>query len=153
MTINATTKARFALFTRVPKDTDEAGKTYPLMFGSIENKDFKVQVAAFLKTNTNTQAKFLSLQIRNEHDEQTFTGTLHRSTKPGKEDTYYGYINEQFVDEVDGADVYTTSEWQLIINAKQMESGGGVKYIGGDIYPSKKNAEAAAPAVTADIPF
>lgn len=133
--INADTRARFALFNRAPKPEDDPSKTYPVMFGSIENKDFKIQVSAFLKVNRENGKKFLSLVIRNEGDQQTFTGTLHRSDKPGKEDTYYGYISEQFVDYPNGEAEYTQSEWQVGISAKvEIAAGTQRKYIGGNVY-------------------
>lgn len=149
--ITAATRAKIALFNRAPKADDKEGVTYPLMFGSIENKDFKVNVSAFLKVNRNNGKKFLSLVIRNEHDEQTFSGTLHRSEKPGKEDTYFGYISEQFEDEVDGQTVYTNSEWQVGISAKiETAESTGRKYIGGTIYPLNKAAGSTdKPAATA----
>ncbi|MGK5033202.1 hypothetical protein [Janthinobacterium sp. MDT1-19] len=143
--LNENTNARIALFNRRPQQDDKEGVSYPLMFGSIENRDFKINVSAFLKTNSSTQAKFLSLSIRNENDEQTFSGTLHRNNKPGKEDTYYGYISEQFVNIENGENVYSTSEWQLGIEAKILVSEGtGTKYIGGKVYPKRAKTASAA---------
>lgn len=155
--INANTKARIALFNRVAKEDDKPGVTYPAMFGSIENKDFKINVSAFLKVNTTNGKKFLSLVIRNEHDEQTFAGTLHRSEKAGKEDTYYGYISEQFQDEVDGKTVYSNSDWQIGISAKVKKADSGRKYIGGDVYPLNKTAgttsATSTPAADEELAF
>lgn len=147
VTINATTKARIALFNRAPKDDDSADKVYPVMTGFIENNDFKIGVSAFLKVNTGNGKKFLSLVIRNEHDEQTFQGTLHRSEKAGKEDTYYGYISEQFLDVQDGQNVYSSSDWQLGISAKIKTPEGKKKHIGGDVYALRARAN-AGPAVS-----
>lgn len=154
-TINATTKARIALFNRVAKTDDDPAKVYPLMTGFIENNDFKIGVAAFLKVNTNNGKKFLSLVIRNEHDTQTFQGTLHRSDKAGKEDTYYGYISEQFVDDVDGETVYSASEWQLGVSAKIKTPEGKKKHIGGDVYAlrAKANNGSAESEQDEDVAF
>ena len=145
--MNAHTKARFALFNRDASDKDVPGTVYPLMTGNIENADFKLRVSAFLQSNSNTGAKFLSLVIGNEGDEQSFSGTLHRSTKPGKEDEYYGYIQEQFMDVVDEKKVYTLSDWQLGISASIKTPEGKKKYIGGDVYSKlpKTGATSAAP--------
>lgn len=149
--ITAATRAKIALFNRHAKPDDKEGVTYPTMFGSIENKDFKINVSAFLKINTNNGKKFLSLVIRNENDEQTFSGTLHRSDKPGKENTYYGYVSEQFEDFVDSRKVYSSSDWQLGISAeiKEAESTGR-KYIGGEVYPLTKRGSSEKPAAPAD---
>ena len=153
--LNATTKARFALFNRAPREEDEEGVVYPVMTGTVEAKDFKKNVSAFKKINTKNGKEFLSLVIRNEHDEQTFSGTLHRDEKDGKEGHYYGYISEQFTEEVDGKTVYSTSEWQLGIRAKIQRPEGKKKYIGGDVYPLNKIAPVtdAQPAAEEDLAF
>lgn len=132
--MNAHTKARFALFNRDAKEGDKPDTVYPLMTGNIENADFKLAVSAYLKVNSETGAKFLSLVIANQGDKQVFSGTLYRSTKPGKDDEYYGYIQEQFMDVVNGEEVYTRSDWQLGISAKIKTPEGKKKYIGGDVY-------------------
>lgn len=142
--MNAHTKARFALFNRDAKEADKPDTVYPLMTGNIENANFKLAVSAYLKANSNTGAKFLSLVIANEGDEQVFSGTLHRSTKPGKEDEYFGYIQEQFLDVVDGQNVYTLSDWQLGISAKVKTPEGKKKYIGGEVYSKLPKGAAAA---------
>ncbi len=145
VTLNASSKARIALFNREAKQDDDPATTYPLMTGFIENSDFKIGVSAFLKINTNTGKKFLSLVIRNQHDEQTFQGTLHRSDKAGKEDTYFGYISEQFLDmDEQGEKVYSNSEWQLGISAKIKTPEGKKKHIGGDVYALRAKANTAA---------
>lgn len=145
-TITAVTKARIALFNREAKADDNPEKNYPIMTGFIENNSFKVSVSAFLKMNTDTGKKFLSLVIRNENDEQTFGGTLFKSEKAGKEGTYYGYISEQFEDEIDGKRVFSSSEWQLGISAKIKTPEGKKKHIGGDVYPLNRKANGAESA-------
>ncbi|WP_395398596.1 hypothetical protein ACHMW6_00225 (plasmid) [Pseudoduganella sp. UC29_106] len=98
--INATTTANFALFNRKAKDTDEEGKEYPLMTGAISTDDWEVSVFAYKRVSKQGRT-FLSLTIRNDGDEQTFTGMLFKDEK--KTDAYYGFIEEQFLDVVDGA--------------------------------------------------
>lgn len=154
-TITAATKARIALFNREAKADDSPEKVYPLMTGFIENDSFKIGVSAFLKMNRSDGSKFLSLVIRNENDEQTFGGTLFKSDKVGKEGTYYGYISEQFVDQVEGNPVYSSSEWQLGVSAKIHAPEGKKKYIGGDVYAltRKSNSASAADPKTEDVAF
>lgn len=154
--INAHTKARIALFNRDRSDADKPDVAYPLMTGNVENADFKISISAFLKSNSTTGAKFLSLVIANKDDEQTFTGTLHRSTKPGKEDEYYGYIQEQFMDlDEDGEKIYTLSDWQLGISAKIKKPEGKKKYIGGEVYSKlpKTGAPTGSTMVADDVAF
>ena len=156
--MNPSTAARFALFTRKPKDTDEVGKEYPLMFGAIENKEFKINVSAFKRTN-DAGKDYLSLSIANEGDAQVFGGMLFKSDKKGKEGEYFGFINETYVDVVDGKKVYSHSEWQSSINAKVTTAEPGAKvskYIGGNIRPSNKRPAPVTPPVGEeedDIPF
>lgn len=153
--LNANTKARIALFNRAPKEDDKQDVVYPIMTGVIEGKDFQKNVSAFKKINTKNGKEFLSLVIRNENDEQTFSGTLHRDEKDGKQGHYFGYISEQFVDETNGETTYSNSEWQVGIRAKIQTPEGKKKYIGGDVYPLNKHATATTsnPDSDDDIAF
>lgn len=141
--ITAETKAKIVLFKREKKPTDKPGGTYPAVFGSIENSDFKINVSGFLKEANGK--KFLSLVIRNENDEQTFSGTFRASDKKGKEGTYYGYISEQFEDlDEQGEKIYSSSDWQLGISAQvrtaqaKNEDERPRRYYAGEVYPLKK---------------
>lgn len=154
--ITAATKARLVLFSRSAKPDDKPGVTYPAVYGSIENKDFKINVSGFLKESSGGK-KFLSLVIRNENDTQTFTGRMHRSDKVGKEDTYYGYISEQFEDtDEQGEKVYSTSDWQLGIAAEiRIASESQRRYYAGEVYPKKRagTGEQAAAAPAEELPL
>lgn len=139
--LNANTKARFVLFNRAPQEDDNPELVYPIMTGTIEGKNFKKNVSAFKKVNRSNGKEFLGLVIRNEHDTQTFSGTLHRDEKDGKAGHYYGYISEQFAQEnADGKTEYSNSDWQIGIRAKIQTPEGKKKYIGGDVYPLNKHA-------------
>jgi hypothetical protein len=144
--IDATTSANFALFNRKAKDTDEPGKEYPVMTGVISTKEWEIGVFAY-KRFTGEGKPFLSLVIRNEDDEQTFGGMLFKDQK--KPDAYYGFIQEQFKDEVKGETVYSKSEWQVSVRAKVAEAVDPAspvrKYIAGNIAPSNRRT-AASPA-------
>lgn len=148
--INASTVARFALFTRKPKEDDVEGKEYPLMFGSVEAdgpEGFKINVSAFKRMNKGGKS-FLSLSISNEGDTQVFGGMLFKDDKKGKEDSYFGFINESFKDvDGDGNNVYSSSDWQLSISAKVTEAGPGAqvkKYIAGRVRPSNRSSAPAS---------
>ena len=138
--ITAATKAKIVLFPRAKKPDDKPGVTYPAVFGSIENNEFKINVSGFLKEANGK--KFLSLVIRNENDEQTFSGTFRASDKKGKEGTYYGYISEQFEDMGEqGEKIYSSSDWQLGISAEvRLANETGRRYYSGEVYPLKKRA-------------
>lgn len=148
--LNANTKARIALFNRAPQEDDKSNVVYPIMTGVIEGKDFKKNVSAFKKINKGNGKEFLSLVIRNEHDEQTFSGTLHRDEKDGKAGHYFGYISEQFANDVNGEIEYSNSDWQVGIRAKIQTPEGKKKYIGGDVYPLNKHATAVDSPATQD---
>ena len=143
--LNATTKANFALFNFVPKAGDgDMDKEYPLMSGFLENPEFKVHVGAFLKVAKESGKQYLSLSVGNEKDEKTFYGRLFKETKPGKEDSYFGYIEETVkvpAKKKSEEDVYETV-WQLGIRAKQTVSEDGKKkYISGSVYPITKKGQ------------
>lgn len=146
--MNAESKATIRLFNRAPKEDDKPNVNYPVMTGFIENGEFRVQVGAFKQVNSKNQKSFLSLSIGNENDEKKFSGTMHRDEKPGREGHYYGYISESiFCGDVDGKPVYESGDWQLAISAKRHAPEGKRKYIGGDVYPSKKVSDGAQAAV------
>lgn len=152
--INASTVARIALFTRKPKEDDVEGKEYPLMYGAVEadgSNGFKIGVSAFKRVNGQGKS-FLSLSISNEGDTQVFGGMLFKDEKKGKEGHYFGFINETYVDiDGEGKKVYSSSDWQLSINAKVTEAAPGSlvkKYISGKVRPSNR---APAPATAQDV--
>lgn len=151
--LNAETKARIALFNRAPKPDDDPSKPYPAMTGVIENKEFKKNVSAFLKTSKTDGKQFLSLVIKNQNDEQTFSGSLFRDEKDGKEGHYYGYISEQFVEVIDGEKEYTNSDWTIAISAKRTVSDNGKRYIAGDVYPTKSRSGTSASSEEDDLAF
>jgi hypothetical protein len=142
--LNAETNAVIRLFNRAPQPEDKPELTYPLMTGFIENSEFRLQVGAFRQVNSKTQKEFLSLSVGNAGDTHRFSGTLHRDEKVGKEGHYYGYISESVVvGEDQGKPVFESGEWQLLVSAKRVEPEGKKKYIGGDVYPSKKSSDSA----------
>lgn len=152
--LNANTKARIALFNRAAKADDAPDVVYPVMTGTLENSDGALSIRAYRKMSKEGK-EFLSLLIKNDGDERTFSGSLFRDTKPGKEGHYYGYISEQFVEEKKGGEkVYTNSEWQLGISAKKQTADSGKKYIGGDVYVmNKRGTSSATSAAEEDLAF
>lgn len=158
--INASTVARIALFKRKPKEDDVEGKEYPRMFGSIEADGpdgFKINVSAFHRVNGQGR-EFLSLSISNENDTQVFGGMLFKDEKKGKEGNYFGFINESFMDieEGTGKKVYSSSDWQLSINAKVTEAAPGANvryYIAGKVRPSNRSAAPVQTEQDDDVGF
>lgn len=159
--LDATTKANFKLFNRAAGAEDDPTKVYPIMNGFLENKDFRLNVAAFFLTNKTTGEQIkdkggnaiLSLAIGNTNEE-TFYGTLYKDLKPGKEGSYYGYIDKSVdtgeVDE-EGKKIYAKL-WQLSIAARRHvpEDPSKKKYIGGDVYPNKAATAKTGTTVTDD---
>jgi hypothetical protein len=135
-------EARLVLFTNNPEDREE-GKTYPIMRGAIESKDFKIDVGAFVETSQNN-VSYLSLSIGNGEQEKVY-GRFYRDTKVGKEGHYYGYIEKSIETGIDaeGTKLYETL-WTLSVDAKRAQSESGVNYIGGRVYPKGVKKASAA---------